>query len=481
MPHEQQEFMRQGNVTSVHTGHHLSHSAHRSDRHSGNGVAHHERNESRTRSHDHSNKVGHRDDYGHQRSHHADHSRGARLFHHAAARRLEQRFAPSIDISKSVSFSSSEPAEARDAAKSLLAAANAVLVQAGGSPAAVATEIRDSLAQARTEANQLTTTQAQAQGVADTAALVDEGLEIPIAQAEDSGSTQAQVLAALKARRRQAYSLQIRTQEGDLVKISLRTSESLRITDTHSDPYAAATEADSGQDISLRANARLNLRVYGDLNETELEAIRGVFEQAADVAEQFLDGDLASALESANSLQFESAQIAKIRLSFRSRTSVSALYTPAPPPPIDEPAVTAEVPPVAADPAQTPVTADAADTPVAADAQAVADTQAAADAPISADPVAVPTVKDGTGTDSSANGALNGFADAISSYFRSLVEGLETLQANSSESPDENYRRVTAFKLDVLKVTLLASAGEDHAGAAEQAAEAIEDAATSQA
>lgn len=142
--------------------------------------------------------------------------------------------------------------------------------QAAGDADVVAADIKDSLAQAQTEASALTTSEAESQGVEETAALVDEGLQ-SAGDPEESTPPAINDLVALKASRRQAYSLKIRTQEGDIVKISLRTSEFLRILEGTEGASGETSEAEPGQDIALSANARLNLRVYGDLNDCRID------------------------------------------------------------------------------------------------------------------------------------------------------------------------------------------------------------------
>lgn len=376
-----------------------------------------------------------------------EHARGARLFHRAAKQGLQQRFAPSLAISKSVSFYTTDPTEARDVAQSLLQAVNALLARANSDSGTVATEISNSLAQARAEASELAATDAEAEGIEAAAAMLDDGLQDDV-EAEQSLTTDTDILLALKASRSQKYSLKIRTQEGDIVKIALRTEEFLSIA-------GGGQDNETSEEIALSANARLKLRVHGDLSDTELDAIRGVFDQAADIAQKFFDGDLAAALDSARMIEFDDAQIAKIRLNFSAATSVNALYSRVAPAVIEAPVVE-----------QTPLPA--------AQASATPDSDAAAISTDSSTPV------NDTMAPAEADVAnpLDEIVDAIAAYLSAFVTGLEGLQAGMSEDEQSGVRLVNAFKLDVLKLTLIASADDEQADIAHQAGEAIENAAT---
>jgi hypothetical protein len=410
----------------------------------------------------------------HHRKHHAhgaDHARGAHLYHKAAAHKLGAHAQPSISVSASVAYFTNDPVEAGEVAQNLLQTISGLLSQSDGDPQLVSAEIADSLSAARTEAEALTANEAEAEGVAETAELVEQGLE-SATEAEAQNLIEADGLVALNATRDQAYSLKIRTQEGDLVKISLRTSEALQIEQAAAGDTAEDGAASPTQDIALGVGAQLNLRVYGDLNDTELAAIQGVFEQAADIAQEFFDGDLAAAFESSQAIEFDAAQIAKIRLHFRSQTSVSALYNQPAPAAVEPPEPTGE-------PAVDTVQSEQTSQPFASQPGALQPADQTDEAPAT-DPADAST-EAATASQDTAATELNNLADAIADYFRSFVEGLEALQFNSSDDEESGYRLVTAFKLDVLKATIVASAGEGQEAAAEQAAEAIEEAAVSEA
>lgn len=127
---------------------------------------------------------------------------------------------------------------------------------------------------------------------------------------------------ALNYERREKSVLRLKTQEGDLVKIALRSRADVTLEQrTVSDPDGTATEIDLG---SINAR-RLVITVQGDLNESELAAIESAVAQARTLANDFFAGNLDAAVAAASEFGIDSEQLARVTLRFgvQERLSVS--------------------------------------------------------------------------------------------------------------------------------------------------------------
>ncbi|MEQ1773814.1 MAG: hypothetical protein ABL891_08525 [Burkholderiales bacterium] len=215
----------------------------------------------------------------------------------------------------------------------------------------------------------------------------------PVAQPALPAATEstAESATALTYRRTEKTALYIQTQEGDTVRLKIKSREAVD---------AASATAQSGDTVvselqlAARSSTKIAISVEGDLNPDELAAIQSVVEQAGELADAFFAGNLPSAFSDAAALQIDASQLSQVglRLSMREQTTYAhlgaqrALPAPAPVPapasaPVAAPAAavtTATAPdgaapataaePVATAPATTPA-APAGDTasPVAAD------------------------------------------------------------------------------------------------------------------
>jgi hypothetical protein len=292
---------------------------------------------------------------------------------------------------------------------------------------------------------------------------VEEGLDGLEPLAARNVESSASVLSA-ETRLRERSTIRIRTQEGDVVKLELRRVENLSIEDeAYQDRSGFATS--TGVDYSSRS--RLRLSVDGDLNEAELAAISEVFAQAEAIAGEFFGGDLAAAFEAASALQYDTEQLARVRLRFRSsevtnvsyaRVSTSAPVEPAAEAPAPEPVTIARAIPAPV-PEPTPAAA-----PVAAAAPArAAEVQQPEDTVATVGGPAVPA----------ADGVfdrLDEFLDMLGDFLRSLAQGYD---ADGKET-SVRYHYSEAFKLEILKSVISVSAPEASDDAAYNATEMID-------
>ena len=130
--------------------------------------------------------------------------------------------------------------------------------------------------------------------------------------------------AALAYRRTERTALQIRTQEGDLVRLKFSVKDALSAT-------ASTREGDetvvSELSIRARSTTRLKISVQGDLNADELAAIQSVVEQAGALANQFFSGGTADAATLAGSVESNAEQLdqVRLRLSLRERLTYTQI------------------------------------------------------------------------------------------------------------------------------------------------------------
>ncbi len=187
-------------------------------------------------------------------------------------------------------------------------------------------------------------------------------LDAMLSAAASGGASAVAARATLV--QKQKASIEIRTQEGDVVKLSLRART------MSSAGLAVATSGDGASvgvaGVRTISSARLSIDVDGNINAEEAAAIGDVLQQVETLADQFFAGDVEQAFASAASLNINSDQLASVALQLRFRQSfsgVALVQQPAAPPASPEPAPV-ELP--VSDAAPAPVPADAPDTAVAA-------------------------------------------------------------------------------------------------------------------
>jgi hypothetical protein len=144
-------------------------------------------------------------------------------------------------------------------------------------------------------------------------------IETGLARAEaDAGRNVVSSASVLEASSvvRQRSTIRIRTQEGDVVTLNLRSRESLRLSDSS---LSDATGSASSTELSVSSRSKLSLRIEGDINADEMQALRRVFEQADAIADEFFNGDVGEAFRSAADFSFDNEQLAAVSLNFRER------------------------------------------------------------------------------------------------------------------------------------------------------------------
>ncbi|MEM9333308.1 MAG: hypothetical protein AAGA33_00555 [Pseudomonadota bacterium] len=295
--------------------------------------------------------------------------------------------------------------------------------------------------------------------VEDAIAKISRGLDRADEDAARNTASSASFLSADSVLK-QRSSIRIRTQEGDLVTLDLRRRESFSAEDV-------AIQANNGSftstDVSVSSRSRLVFSVQGDINEQELAAIQGVFEQAEAIAADFFGGDLARAFDAASGLSYDAEQLSRVSLKFREREvtrvnlaqlgAVSAQPLPRPEP------GPAFVPIAAAIPGDTPPRQPVAPVPVVTDAPPETDIAAAlVDASKAATAVPEEPVDDAVETAD----AVDSFTESLGTFLRKTLEGF-------IGGDEQRFFYSESFKLRMLKSVITASAPDGGERAAETA------------
>ncbi len=281
---------------------------------------------------------------------------------------------------------------------------------------------------------------------------VDAGLD-EMEQDVASNREASTSVVEMDLRSKQRSTIKIRTQEGDVVRFDLKQRSSL-----------SASQEVSGDEtvteVEASTKTKMLLRVKGELNEAEMSAIQGVFEQAEAIASQFFDGDIAAALSLVDGLEFDAEQLAGVRMGFRSQQVSNFAFSGV----VTEPEV---VP--ADDPVALPPVDDAA-APPADDAAASVVNDAPA-APV--DGTAFLPADDTTAAPEDDSSAIHvirqpgivDFFEAVSSFLRSVSEGF------TGESAGGEFRLhfSESFKLNILQAVIHTVAPEDAQAVADNA------------
>lgn len=321
------------------------------------------------------------------------------------------------------------------AARSPLQAADTVVDMRGKIDVA-AKDVRDSVgAESR----------ADLEGAID---LVNKGLDDLEEDAARNVVSSASVLSA-ETQTKQRSTIRIRTQEGDIIKLSLRNVERVLVEDASvSDGESTLTSTE----IQVSSRSRMALSVKGDLNEAEMTAIKSVFEQAEAIADEFFGGDLAAAFDMAAGLEYDTEQLARINMRFREQQMSSVAYAVSGTRPAS---IAQDADPVIAGPAR-PVSESVDLVPVAVSAPA--SESEAASTELSPE-VSVPS-----------DDAMDKFFDLLGSFLSSLNEGFESDSGRSSF----RFFHSQSFNLQILKTVLQVSAPESSGDAAESAATIVD-------
>ncbi len=280
--------------------------------------------------------------------------------------------------------------------------------------------------------------------VDDAIAKIDDGLNTLEEEVAANRESSASVLN-VEMRSKQRSSIRIRTQEGDVVKLSISRRDRMEASDT---AVSDANGTASTTEVEISSRSRMTLKVDGDLNDAEMAAIQNVFAQAEDIANQFFNGDIGAAFELAAGVEFDTEQLARVNMGFRSFQSSEISYR--------ETSVTRLTAPPPAAPVATPP--GDSDTSSVATATAVAATDAV-EAPAAntavADEPAAPAI------DSSA---LADFFGLLSNFLRSVGSGFDG--GDTTDKVSFRLHHSESFKLTILKSVMHAAAPDEPAEAA---------------
>ncbi len=118
--------------------------------------------------------------------------------------------------------------------------------------------------------------------------------------------------------RSESGGLQLRTQEGDVVRIKFMNSESFN---AQNQQFEDGGTIMSDFSLSSSNSSTFKVVVEGDLNGEELSAIREVLVQAHELANTFYDGNVKEAFGIASDLNYNSEQLANVNMKFSLRES----------------------------------------------------------------------------------------------------------------------------------------------------------------
>jgi hypothetical protein len=198
----------------------------------------------------------------------------------------------------------------------------------------------------RTHRSECAARQTAPRSVADTALNIE---------ATAPSAAQPRSASALSFSHSDRTTLFITTQDGDTVRLKIKSSESMS---------ASSAELETGDGLltevrlQTQSTTKISFTINGDLSAEELTAIRGVVEQASELAQDFFAGDLQSAFAAAADFNIDASQLASVglRMSSRAQLTYSEIGMPRPsaslptpptsaPPPTTSTSVVADIPP----------------------------------------------------------------------------------------------------------------------------------------
>lgn len=342
------------------------------------------------------------------------------------------------------------PVSADDVAAETLGTAKQIVSAAPMRSSRAIISMRASVHEAASYAQQTVASGDDATDLDAAVAKIGDGLDQMADEAAAVQESRSSVLD-VNMRTRQRTSIRIRTQEGDIVRFNLKQVDKLSASDvavSNEDGEASSTA------VEMSSRSRMSVRVKGDLNESEMAAIKTVFEQAQQMADDFFGGDIAAAFDAAQGFEYDAEQLARVNLRFRMRQVSNISYTETVTtqqrPVIESPAEPAQAAAPALAPAR-PEAAPRADLPV----EPVVADKPRVEAVVDEAPAAEPPALDGN--------ALSGFFDLVSDFLRSVGDGFD--YASGGSSIRLHYSE--SFKLELLRtvISTTAPAGAENAAA----------------
>lgn len=399
--------------------------------------------------------------------------RAVAIFHLEVRQSLHETFRLSAGEQRLKDGGVVEGASTEDTAAKILDEAASFVEQRPGDRSRTIVTIQEKLETAASATRDVVGASDDLKEIDDVVALVNQGL----AGLAGGEPVSRESSLALNAVSRQRSVLYIRTQEGDRVKLDLRQTDSIAVRDTTGESGGAVA---GYTEISLSSSSRLKVGVHGDLNESELAAIREVLLQAESIANEFFSGDLLAAFDEANGIQIDSDQLARVKLRLSSNIRVTGTYS----------AIQALAPRSTGDSSEAVAVAGATAVPKPSAPIAEDVSQAAAPATVedAADPLAQGEVgasdQSGTLPESSepvpsaesppAGNPFSGFFASVATFLSAYFEGFDSMAQADSHSLQLSLRASTILKVEVLKAVLASSAPEGAEAAADAVSEVLD-------
>lgn len=116
-----------------------------------------------------------------------------------------------------------------------------------------------------------------------------------------------------------SFSLELKTQEGDVISLSFQQAE-----------FARMASAEGAFSLEAGFERVVNMSVTGELSEKELAAVDGLIAQVAEEASALFEGDLGAAAERLANIGFDGQTLASFALDFKqtSYQEVTRVYAP---------------------------------------------------------------------------------------------------------------------------------------------------------
>ncbi len=272
---------------------------------------------------------------------------------------------------------------------------------------------------------------------------------------------QSAVQNAIAYDRSESGGLQLRTQEGDVVRIKFMNSESMN---AQNQQFESGGTVISDFSLSNSSSSSFKVVVDGDLNGEELSAIRDVLVQAREMANTFYDGDVKEAFSIAADFSYNSEQLSNVNMKFNLRESFTyarpVMESTNPVPSVPSPGETTQpvAPVVNSEPPAAPTSVQ---TPPADLSAEVSQPDTAAVAPVAAEPEANSISQEGapvaveTPTLVHAapdpTGSLAGALSTINDFLSQLTESLNAF-GSQFQSPGNSsaFSFTGGFQLQIV-------------------------------
>lgn len=370
---------------------------------------------------------------------------------------IETRFRAKIAISLSAYAQQQGDPDSGDVSREALGSARQLVSEAPTNTAKALISFRAVVHETASYVREALGAQDDLSDVDGAVARVDKGLdalESTVARNQESVATALEI----NTRSKQRSTIKIRTQEGDIVKLSIKRSERMSASDVAT---ITGGKSSSLTEIEVSSRSRMMLSVDGDLNDEEFAAIQNVFAQAESIANQFFNGDISAAFDMAAGFEFDAEQLARVNMGFRSYQSTNIAYTE-----------TTRLAPVA--------TQAIKPEPAASDNVPVANTPLAAPtiveaAEIKSDDASIPPVAQTPASPSSpqapTDSSLSDLFGLISDFLRSVGEGF--VGSGGSDATSVQFHYSESFKLTLLSAVLNVAAPDESDDAASTASALI--------